>query len=185
MRGGTHLRAIRKTEEDITSPVVTEKVPENREGWLENNRLPSIVRDMERLMFESFWRPLRGMGMTPFRDLFGETGVFTSMSPAVDMFERDGNLVVKADLPGLKRDEIEVRFIDNTLEITGEKKTEEKVNRKDYMKLERSYGGFRRTLRLPEGVDSEKINATFKDGVLELTIPIVAESRNARKIAIK
>jgi HSP20 family protein len=92
---------------------------------------------------------------------------------------------VKAELPGLTRNDIEVKLIDNTLEITGEKKTEGKVERKDFVKVERSYGKFSRTLRLPEGLDGEHVAATFTDGVLEVKIPRIEDKRVVHKITIK
>ena len=107
------------------------------------------------------------------------------MSPAVDVFEEGGSIVVKAELPGLTRKDIEVKLIDNTLEITGEKKTEEKIDRRDYLKVERSYGKFSRTLRLPEGLDGERVTANFTDGVLEIKIPKVEDKRTVHHITIK
>ena len=78
-----------------------------------------------------------------------------------------------------------MKLIDNTLEISGEKKTEEKVDTRDYLKLERGYGKFSRTLRLPEGLDAEKVTARFSEGVLEISIPKVEDKRMVKNIAIK
>jgi len=91
---------------------------------------------------------------------------------------------VKADLPGLTRKDIEIKLIENTLEITGEKKSAEKVDRRDYLKVERSYGKFSRILRLPEGLDAEHVSATFTEGVLEVRIPRIESNRVVHNITI-
>jgi HSP20 family protein len=105
-------------------------------------------------------------------------------SPAVDIHETDDSFVVSADLPGLKKDDIQINVEDNTLTIKGEKKFEEKVPRDKYIRVERSYGTFVRSFSLPQNVDSTKIKATFKDGVLDLTLPKREEAR-PKKIAVE
>lgn len=184
MRGGHHLRAVRKDEEEIHEPVYSVKKPVSNEIIPSNNVVTDFLRDMERTMFESFWRPLRGMGGHALRDVLNETSNY-AMSPAVDMFEREGKLVVKADLPGFAREDIEVRVFENNLEIKGERKSEEEINRKNYMKIERTFGSFKRVLKLPENANSNKVDATFKDGVLELIMPLAEVVDNSRKIEIK
>jgi HSP20 family protein len=124
------------------------------------------------------------MGGHLFRDVLNETANY-AMTPAVDMFEREGKLVVKADLPGFTKEDIEVRIVENNLEIKGERKTEEEINRKNYMKVERTFGSFSRVLRLPENANGKKVDATFKDGVLELIMPLERVVDNSRKIEIK
>ena len=186
MRGGTHLKAVRDVGETGTTPMTTtEKRPETYGSWLEHTRLPTLLDDMERMMNEFFRRPLHGFDTEPFRGLMGELGAKVGMFPVVDVFEDAGTIVVKADLPGLTRKDIEVKLIDNTLEITGEKKTEEKIDRRDYLKIERSSGKFSRVLRLPEGLDSEHITANFTDGVLEIRIPRTEDKRTVHHITIK
>ena len=185
MRGASHLKSVRDYGEHKDVPVTTsERLPEARGSWLESTRLPALLDDMERMMSEFVHRPLAGFGTTPFRGLLSDLGSF-GMSPAVDVFEEGGSIVVKAELPGLTRKDIEVKLIDNTLEIKGEKKTEEKVDRRDYLKVERSYGTFSRTLRLPEGLDAEHVAANFTDGVLEIKIPRIESKRVVHNIDIK
>ncbi|GFE59727.1 Hsp20/alpha crystallin family protein [Geobacter sp. AOG2] len=184
MRGTTHLRSVRDTGEKGTVPVTAEHVPETRGSWFETTRLPNLIDDMERMMNEMFRRPFFETGMTPFRGFLHDMGR-GGMSPSVDVFEVGGNIVVKADLPGLTKDDITVKLVDNTLEISGEKKTEEKIDTRDYLKLERGYGKFSRTLRLPEGLDAEHVTAKFNDGVLEISIPKVEDKRMVKNIAIK
>jgi HSP20 family protein len=80
---------------------------------------------------------------------------------------------------------VKVNLVENNLTITGETSTEDKVERKDYLRLERSHGTFSRTLPLPEGLEVEKIHATFADGVLEVRIPRLAEHRTMRTITVE
>lgn len=184
MRGATHLKSVREYGEQREVPVTTEKPHETRGTWLESRRLPALLDDMERMMSEFVHRPFAGFGTPAFRGLLGDLGTI-GMTPAIDIFEEAGEIVVKADLPGLTRDDVEVKLIDNTLEITGEKKTEEKIDRRDYLKIERSYGKFSRTLRLPENLDGEHVTATFTDGVLEVKIPRIEGKRVVHTIPIK
>lgn len=184
MRGTTHLRSVRDSGEKNSVPVTAEHMPEARGNWLETTRLPNLIDDMERMMTEMFRRPFFETGMAPFKGFLHDMGR-GGMSPSIDVFEAGGNIVVKADLPGLTKDDITVKLIDNILEISGEKKTEEKVDTRDYLRLERGYGKFSRTLRLPEGLDADKVVAKFVEGVLEISIPKVEDKRVVKNIAIK
>jgi HSP20 family protein len=105
-------------------------------------------------------------------------------SPAVDIHETDDSFVVSADLPGLKKDDIQINVEDNTLTIKGEKKFEKKVPKDKYIRVERNYGTFVRSFSLPQNVDSTNIKATFKDGILDLTLPKKEESK-PKKIAVE
>lgn len=186
MRGASHLKSVRGSGEEGNVPVTTSGKPsETRGTWLESTRLPALLDDMERMMSELVHRPWAGFGAAPLRGLLSELGTGIGMSPAVDVFEEGGNIVVKAELPGLTSKDIEVKLIENMLEITGEKKTEEKIDRRDYLRVERSYGKFSRTLRLPEGLDGEHVKASFNDGVLEIKIPKIEGKRTVHHIAIK
>jgi HSP20 family protein len=184
MRGTSHLRSVHDTGETTTVPVTAEHVPEARGSWLETTRLPSLIDDMERMMNEMFRRPFFETGMAPFRGFLHDMG-HGGLSPSVDVFEDAGTIVVRADLPGLTKSDITVKLIDNTLEISGEKKTEEKIDTRDYLRLERGYGKFSRTLRLPEGLDADKVTAKFDEGVLEIRVPKVEDKRVVKNIAIK
>lgn len=103
-----------------------------------------------------------------------ETGNWT---PSVDVVENNDNYLVKADIPGVKKDDLKVDVKNGTLVIKGEKKQEEKVEKDNYIRVERSYGNFIRSFTLPTNVDSSKINAKFTDGVLEITIPKKEEAK--------
>lgn len=144
----------------------------------------SPLREMERWFEESMSRPFFGMNWTPFRHMFHELGERSELMPAVDMFEEGGHLVMKAELPGITKENLNLRIVDNNLIISGEKSTEEKVERSNYLRLERSHGSFSRSLSLPEGLDTEQIKATFRDGVLEVRIPRT-ETSTVRQISVE
>mgnify|MGYP003392735325 CR=1 FL=1 len=91
-------------------------------------------------------------------------------SPAVDIIDEKDQIRIKADLPGLKKEDIEVSADNDVLTIKGEKKEEKEIKEKDYVRSERYYGVFHRSFSLPTGVDPQKVNATYKDGVLEVTL---------------
>ena len=100
-------------------------------------------------------------------------------SPPVEMFERDNELVLRADLPGLTKDDVQVEISQEGIIIAGERKNEQEEKREGYYRSERSYGKFYRRLPVPEGVNPEDAKATFRDGVLEVTMP--APKRTERK----
>ncbi|WP_035245340.1 Hsp20/alpha crystallin family protein [Desulfogranum mediterraneum] len=137
--------------------------------------------EMERYFDRFFRHPfaLSPAVSWPGFDLAGMDG----MSPSVDIFAEKDELVIKAEMPGIKKEEVQVSISDNTVTISGEKKQEEKVERKDYHRLERRYGSFCRRFRLPEEVNSEKAKASFKDGVLEIRLP-KSKTGKQKKITI-
>lgn len=104
--------------------------------------------------------------------------------PTADIFEKDDMVVIKAEIPGISKDELEVNVSKDTVTISGEKKREEKVDKKNYHREERCYGSFCRTFRLPENVNSDEAEASFKDGVLEVRIPKSKKSKH-KKITVK
>lgn len=105
-------------------------------------------------------------------------------SPQIEMFEREGKLVVRADLPGLKREDIKVDLADDAIRIHGERRQEHEENREGYYRSERSYGSFHRTIPLPEGVDGEDATATFRDGVLEIAMDASKTKPRSRRLDI-
>jgi HSP20 family protein len=100
--------------------------------------------------------------------------------PDVDIFEDDNEVVLKAELPGVSKEDLEVDVTEDAITISGEKKKEEKVERKDYYRLERSFGSFSRSFSLPAGVQSSDARASFKDGVLEIKVPKKEEARKKK-----
>lgn len=103
----------------------------------------------------------------PRRGLWGEEAWF----PEVDVFERKGNIVVRADLPGVAREDIDVSLEGDMLVIRGHREEEKEVKEEDYYSCERASGAFSRAIRVPEGTDADAIEATFQSGVLEVTVP--------------
>jgi len=98
-------------------------------------------------------------------------------APALDVYEEKDDIVVKAELPGMEKDNIEVNLSDNRLTIKGEKKKEEEVKKEGYYRSERSWGSFVRSLELPSEVQTDKIKAAFKNGVLEIRLPKTEEAK--------
>ena len=124
-----------------------------------------------------------------FDDMFPEIGRGDDIGlmewrPMVDTYEKDDAIVVSAELPGVNREDISVDVKNNILTISGERKHEEDVNENNYFRKERFYGKFQRSFTLPDNVDSEKVDAAYKDGVLEVTIP-KTEQGTTKKIEIK
>jgi HSP20 family protein len=108
------------------------------------------------------------------------------MSFTADIFEEGNDVVVKADMPGVKKEDVDVSLTDDMITIRGERKKEEKVERKDYYRVERAYGSFTRSFRLPADVQADKAEAKFDQGVLEIRIPKMEEARSkTKKVPIK
>jgi len=106
-----------------------------------------------------------------------------AIAPSVDIFEEKGQMVIKAEMPGTSKEDVNVSITENTMTISGEKKQEEKVEKKNFYRVERSYGSFRRSFRLPENVNGDQAKASFKDGVLEIRLPKTKEGKQ-KKITI-
>ncbi|HSN05483.1 MAG TPA: Hsp20/alpha crystallin family protein [Nitrospira sp.] len=139
-----------------------------------------IDRWFDRLT-EDFWR-------RPFPSLMlGDrwpAPMISLKAPSLDVFEEKDELVVRADLPGMNKEEIEVTVTDDVVTIKGEKKKEEEVKEKDYYRRERSYGSFVRSVQLPCEVKSDQIKANFKDGVLEVRMPKTEEAKK-KAVSVK
>jgi HSP20 family protein len=108
----------------------------------------------------------------------------TSFAPPMEMFEREGHLVVRADLPGLTKDDIQVEVTDEGLTIAGERRSEHEEKQGGVFRSERHYGTFRRHIPLPDGVDAAQIKASFQDGVLEVTLPAPPQQARGRRIEV-
>jgi HSP20 family protein len=110
-------------------------------------------------------------------DRSSEDGSLTTWAPAVDIFETEHELVVKADLPDVKPEDLDIRVENNILTIRGERKFEKKITEDKYLRVERSYGSFSRSFSLANTVNTEAIKADYKDGVLTLSIPKREEAK--------
>ena len=104
-------------------------------------------------------------------------GLGGSWAPAVDILEQNGNIVLKAELPGVDPKDVEVRVENNTLTLRGERRFDNETKRENYHRVERSYGTFTRSFSLPNVVDTEKIKAEYRDGVLNVTLPTKEEAK--------
>ena len=127
----------------------------------------------------------------PFRDLMnmqrrtsGIEDCYGTWAPVVDIFEMGDDLVIRAEVAGLEKDDVDISVENNTLMLRGERKREMEFDEKGAYRLERTFGFFTRSFILPKTVDSTRISASYKNGVLELTIPKV-EQVKPRKIEIK
>ncbi|MBI4429670.1 MAG: Hsp20/alpha crystallin family protein [Ignavibacteriales bacterium] len=105
-------------------------------------------------------------------------------TPAVDITEQDNEYVVKAELPGVHKDDVKITLESNILTIRGEKKQEENVKSENYHRFERSYGSFQRSFKLPATVKASDIDAVYKDGILTVTLP-KAEEAKPKQIEVK
>jgi HSP20 family protein len=148
--------------------------------------LERFADEMDRV-FDDFgfgrtWLARPGRGWSGLRG----RGEMDAWIPAIEVFQRNNELVVRADLPGLTKDEIKVEIADDTLTIHGERKREHEEEREGVYRSERSYGSFRRVVELPAGTMTDQAKAAFKDGVLEISMPAPSEQvRRGRQLDIK
>jgi HSP20 family protein len=138
--------------------------------------LRRLTAEFDRMFDEGGWPAFR----LPF---FRETGTAAAAAwfPEIDVFEKDGRLVTKIDLPGMKKEDVKVEVTDGHLAISGERKTEAEEKKDQYYRCEREYGSFYRAVPLPEGAKLEDVKATFADGVLEVSVPLPAAPQPAVK----
>jgi len=129
-------------------------------------------------MFSEMWGNL---GRSPARQLEG----ITEWAPAVDATEKDGNLVIRAELPGVRPEDVDISLHDNVLTISGERRAEQEEERGGYYIRERRYGTFSRSFSLPQGTDESKIRARYEHGVLEVTVEGAAVVTEPKRIQIE
>ncbi len=133
-------------------------------GFASGSMTPSFERDFPSARFGGFGEAL--------------------WAPQVETFEREGRLVIRADLPGLTKDDVNVEINDDSIVLSGERRNENEEKREGYYRSERSYGSFYRQIPLPEGVDADDANATFRDGVLEITMKAPQLEAHSRRLEI-
>ena len=135
--------------------------------WRPTRELLDVREEMNRL-FDGFFTgwPERRRGL-----LEGE------WAPSIDIAETEEDIVVTAELPGIKLDEVDITITDDILTLKGEKKEENEVKDKNYHRIERSYGSFQRSISLPTGVQGDKAKAAYKNGVLQVTVPKAEEAK--------
>jgi HSP20 family protein len=136
--------------------------------WDPARELDSLQSDMNRL-FDGFF------GSRP-----GNSSRYSRWIPAMDLVESDEHLVLRADLPGLSEEDVEIEIKDSVLTVSGERKSEHEDKGEGFHRVERAYGHFSRTLTLPDGIDADAVTAAFDKGVLEVRIPKPAQRQPTR-----
>lgn len=137
--------------------------------YVRRSEIPSRVWPETTRFFEDFFNEF------PFGDSLAQTR--DHWSPAVDILEKDGNLVLRAELPGIDEKEIDLKLEGNVLTLKGERKMEKDEKKPNYHRVESFYGSFSRSFSLPDTIDRDKIKAEYKNGVLSVTIPQKPEVR--------
>ena len=144
-----------------------------------------LTDDIDRI-FENF-----GMGRTLFpTDLWqsgsvGREGSMATWVPRIEMGEKDGKVCISADLPGVKKEDLDVHIDEDAVTISGERRQERTIDERGYYQSERSYGSFYRSIPLPDGTPTDAATAEFKDGVLQIEIPAPQIKSHGRKLEIK
>ena len=164
------------TKVDVKPETTTAPQPQGERQmrrWDPFEAFDDLQNEMLRLWGQAFplmprplSRPLRRTALAP-----------TTWMPSVDVYQQDGNLMVKAELPGVKKEDIEITLDQGDLVIRGERRAEHEVKEEQYYRMERSYGSFYRRIPLPSGVKADQITATYNDGVLEVRIPTPAQEQ--------
>ncbi len=137
--------------------------------------------DMQSEMNRTFDEVLGSLARTSGRQ---QGGVPTRGVPTLDVLQKDGDIVVRAELPSVRQEDVDVTFHNGVLTISGERKAEEQKEGSGYYVRERRYGSFRRSMTLPQGTDESKIGASFKDGVLEVRVSGAAAVQEPKRIQI-
>ncbi len=142
--------------------------------WEPVRELNTLQNEMNRL-FSTFFD-------TPTTASAGNGGL-RRWIPAMDLVETDEHFILRADLPGVREEDVKIEFEDNVLTVSGDRRTEHEEKREGFYRVERAMGSFSRSLTLPEGIDVDAVKATFDKGVLEIQIP-KPEERKPRRVAI-
>jgi len=141
--------------------------------WEPFRELRSMHDEMDRL-FASLWP----------KATVRDAGTGAVWAPAIDVYEEKDRYVVKAELPGVKREDVSLSLTDDVLTIKGERRYEKEEKQEGFLRVESAYGAFQRVLQLPQSVKAEAVAAEFKDGILKITLPKV-ESVKSREIRIE
>jgi HSP20 family protein len=145
--------------------------------WEPIRELSSLQSEMNRLFNTVFDAPTAAAGPG------GNGGTLRRWTPAMDLVETEGHFVLRADLPGMSEEDIQIEVEDGTLTVAGERKVEHELKKEGFHRVERAFGAFSRSLTLPQGIDPDAVSASFDRGVLEVRIP-KPEERRPRRITI-
>lgn len=177
-----------KTNESQTTALTETK---NRRGSQMERREPldafSLMTSpftFMRRFTEEFEKLFADLGVARETLPFTEEWAKAVWSPKIEIFERGNQLVVSADLPGLSKDDVKVEFFDNRLTIEGERRQEKEEKGEGFYRSERKYGSFYRDIPLPKGADADHAKANFKNGVLEITMPVPPKPVGGKRIEI-
>jgi HSP20 family protein len=174
--------------EAATKPPI-KKEPGAPQAFGERGAFESLHRQIDRLFHDfergfDVWRPF-GRSLLDLAPAW-QTEIPWGTMPAIDVAEKDKEYEVTAELPGIDEKDVEVKVSNDVLTIKGEKKEEKEEKKKDYHFSERRFGSFQRSFRVPEGVDTDKIEASFKNGVLTVKLPKSTEAqKKEKKITVK
>jgi HSP20 family protein len=159
--------------------LVSARTPKNEEMTRLHEMEPfRLMSENMRRLFDEFFDMTSNPALTPMMS--------GTISPRVDVSENEKEVIMTAELPGMEEKEIELLLTPETLTIKGEKKLESEEKERDYYRSERMYGSFCRTISLPSGIDKDKTEATFKRGVLTITMPKTVQARKeVKKLEIK
>ena len=175
-----HEEIGRIEDSTMTSGRESEHAPVSRErNFLDN------LDTMERYVHNSLNRLVSVFAPLEGGRLLDRIAGMNGVSPAVDVYEEGKNLVVNAELPGMDKKDINVRFVDTSLIISGEKKSERSEHAKGYYRIERSTGSFERSITLPDGVKIDQATASFTNGILQIRIPKGSVDTLGRQIKIE
>jgi HSP20 family protein len=181
---GSNPRTNQSMEQQSQQGTQLSRREENRGLLTPFGFMRRFSEDMDRL-FEDFIRNPFGLSQTG-RGLLSQLGAQRAWAPNIEVFQRDSDFVVRAELPGLNKDDVQVEINNDMLTISGERQQEREENRGGVYHSERSYGTFYRSIPLPEGVIPESAQATFKDGVLEITLQAPpSQVTKGRRLEIK
>ena len=141
--------------------------------WNPWREMPTLHNRINRLFDDPFFRI----------DRMADEDLMGMWNPAVDLYEKDDHFIIKAELPGINKEDIKVDLKDRVLTLSGERAYDNEVKEENYYRKERSYGRFQRAFTLPGDVDADKIKAEFKDGVLQIEVP-KPEDKKAKQVTV-
>jgi len=160
---------FKKEEEDAGKMVPVKRENAQDQGGAVAHPLQQFHHEIDRLFDQAF----RGFGLSPFgldQPLFPRLAD-DMLKPTLDLGATDKEYKITVEIPGVDENDVKLEIVNDTLTISGEKKQEKEEKEKNYYRMERSYGSFQRVLSLPEDADQDKVNASFKKGVLTVTMP--------------
>ena len=184
MGGGASMEGAVMAETTNNVPTKTQNTPAPQQA---RRRFAGIRREIDSLVEDFFRRPPSSTRRRSFLHIASRrAGAAFGAIPAVHFTETDTAYEITSELPGgMDEKNVEVKFANGLLTIKGEKQEEREEKKRGYHMQERSFGSFERTIRVPEGVDADKIKTSFKKGALAVTLPKKAEARAERKVAVK